>query len=222
MVHPDYLEITKVTFDEHPEASGVGGFIDSDGILDSSVKFLFQDLFLLNRQGAGEIQPSGYPSFLVGSEDDGAVRTRILGGCGCYRKDAITELGGFDEQLGVTKIWDDVDFANRLSEGSKLFYQPRAKLYHKKAESGRMPTSRYVASYLYNHYYIFCRHVEPGPANWALFLWSHLGTIVYLSILGLVKRDVFSGLKGVFIGNFWILKAMLFGWKPDYDDVGKS
>jgi len=222
VVRPDYLEITKVTFDEYPEAAGVGGFINSDGLLDSSVKFLFQDLFLLNRHGAGAIQKSGYPSFPVGNEDDGAVRTRILGGCSCYRKNAITEIGGFDEQLGVTKIWDDVDFTNRLSEESKLFYQPRAKLHHKKAPSGRMPTSSYIASYLYNHYYLFRRHVEAGPTNFALFLWSHLGTIFYLSILGLVKRDVFSGLKGVFVGNFWILKGIIFDWEPNYDDVGKK
>lgn len=217
-----YLFTMLETFRSYPEVVGVGGFVFSPKS-DRSLKLWFKRVFLMNHDhGSGTMQRSGFPAMQLGRRDvQGPVSTRLLMGCACYKREAIIECGGFDEELGVTHLWEDIDLPCRMSRSGRLLYVPEAQMIHKHSPGGRMSLTRYAACYMYNHFYLFNKHVPHTAVNWLCFIWSHIGSIIYMMTLGLISKSPAAALRGVCIGNLWIVERILTGRRPTYDVVAK-
>jgi len=222
LLEQTYLSVVLEAFKSRPTVVGIGGFIWSPKS-DRGPKLWFKKLFLMNHDhGLGVMQRSGFPAMQLGRTDiERPVATQLLMGCACYRRKPVIQCGGFDEELGITHIWEDIALPYRLSRHCELLYVPAARMVHRHSPGGRMSLTKYSACYIYNHFYLFSKFVTHSLFNWLCFLWSHIGSIIYMFVLGFIKANPVAALRGVFIGNLWIMRRILKGWMPTYDVLAK-
>ncbi|MFB6199898.1 MAG: glycosyltransferase family 2 protein, partial [Candidatus Nanohaloarchaea archaeon] len=130
----DWLEAIEETYQENPEAAGVGG-----PALDVN-----EDLELLHdieRNEESQCTISRYGEIADRSDvwvPPETVEVDIFRGANMsFRKDLLEKIGGFDPGYGGNGYREETDVMVRVSrEGGKLLYNPDAKVYHIQADSG--------------------------------------------------------------------------------------
>lgn len=199
----DYLRRIDETFTHYPEAVGVGGRImEAEANRDwNFVLKLLRRCFLLNHNnGNGDFMASSFPAMQFERDLSGETRTRLLVGCASYRS-GLFKTFRYDEELGKTLLWEDVDFAAMVSRKHVLYYQPLAILTHCHAPGGRPHVGLYAYRYLYNHHYLAHKHGRKGLMSFLGFWWGHLG-----ALLAMVVKASGSGEKVLSIFPY-ILRA---------------
>lgn len=175
---PNYIHEIEVAYVRYPDAAGVGG-----RILESSTPWplmlrVIRRLFLLNHDsGSGDFLPSGFPAMPFAKRVEVPMPTRLLMGCASYRRNVLASYH-FDEELGRTHLWEDIDLPARLSKAHLLLYQPSAVMVHHHAPGGRFDMTRYAYAYVYNHHYLAAKHGRPGLRFVVAFWWGHLGAFL--------------------------------------------
>ncbi|BAS28088.1 hypothetical protein LIP_2247 [Limnochorda pilosa] len=172
---PAYVDEIDATFRLNRGVVGVGGKVIDAQARWPVVLRMIRRVFLLNHDnGRGDFLPSGFPAMPFDRRVDVPVRVRLLMGCASYRRNVL-ESFQYDEELGRTHLWEDLDLPATLSRNHLLLYQPNAVLVHHHAPGGRPDVSRYAYAYLYNHHYLVAKHGRRGVYFTVSFWWGHLG-----------------------------------------------
>ena len=124
-----------------------------------------------------EERHSGYFKYSTASTrphlSDKPGYTRVLsGGCSAYWK-SVFEVIRFDEHFEAYGYAEDVDTSLQIANaGYKIYYEPRAALYHYPSGTSRMPRGDSSRMLVENSYYIYCKHFENSWLRTGAIFWS--------------------------------------------------
>jgi len=186
-----YFENLIETYNKHPEALAVGGYITNEVQWETAKhtndnsKFYFDgwqrnepSRFKLRKLfGLQPDTPPGFlPSFAHGRSigflpPSGKIYQveQLMGGVSSYKTSVFTTLkfSSFFEGYG---LYEDTDFSIRLANRGKLFINTNAKLCHYHDGSGRPNQYNYGKMVVRNGWYVW-RVKNPNPSFKACFKW---------------------------------------------------
>lgn len=200
VVHEDWLSCLTEPY-VNDGVGGVGGRVVPYG---RSEKFYVKT----NRAEVGKVFKSG---LVIGNFDvplSVAIEVDSLIGCNVsFRRDALVEVGGFDENYLGTGYRDDTDVCMRIRRlGYKLMYQPKALVWHK--FRGRQAGRDWSYWYVRNHTYFYFKN---------LFVQSRTSFFRFLCDMFFPPRDYVSKSGvGVEIRPFLVLNSV----RGFYDGYG--
>jgi GT2 family glycosyltransferase len=88
----------------------------------------------------------------------------LSGACMLARREAMQEVGGFDERYFL--YWEDADLCRRLrGRGWHVRYVPDASAVHQVGHSSRTAKAASVRAFHRSAYLYYATHVAPGPFN---------------------------------------------------------
>lgn len=208
-----YFETLMSTYDVHPEALAVGGYIlneaewtkvNSTSILKGKFifdgwsriepsRFKFRKLFGL----LPDTDPGFLPTFSHGRSvgflpPSGKIYTveQIMGGVSSYKKEVFRKLK-FSHYFEGYGLYEDADFSLRLAKIGKLYVNTSSQLYHYHDHSGRPNKFKYGKMVIRNGWYVW-RVKYPNPSIKARFKWnatSFLLTVIrFLNIINTNSR----------------------------------
>ncbi len=103
-----------------------------------------------------------------------------------YRKEALVGET-FDEFLPGYTMAEDVEFSYRIAKKWTLVHTPYARLFHKRAQGGRVNYGDRVGRIIYSRFYFFKKHMDKTPKEVAAFAWTNLGISAFYTGMGLFK-----------------------------------
>jgi GT2 family glycosyltransferase len=185
VLEQDYFEQLLKTYETHPEALGVGGYI----INESTCEFVgelykpkldnyFFDgwkrkdssrFILRKRLGLDSDGPPGYSSLYSHGRSVGFLPPSgktyevemLMGGVSSFRKTIFKTLK-FSTYFEGYGLYEDADFTLRVSKIGKLYVNTSAKLNHYHADSGRPNQYQYGKMVVRNGWYVW-RVKNPKP-----------------------------------------------------------
>jgi GT2 family glycosyltransferase len=88
----------------------------------------------------------------------------VSGACMLARRDALQQVGGFDERYFL--YWEDADLCRRLrGRGYEIRYAPAATAVHTVGRSSRTAREASVRAFHRSAYLYYATHVAPGALN---------------------------------------------------------
>jgi len=229
---PSYFETLLSTYQKHPEALGVGGYI----IGDVSWKLLEKDQkpatnqfeydgwvrgdgsrFVLRKKlGLDANRPPAHmPNFGHGRSvsflpPSGKIYPveQFMGGVASYRKEVL-DRHKFSEYFQGYGLYEDADFTLRLSHEGHLYVHTGAQLYHYHEASGRPNKYAYGKMVIRNGWYVW-RVKYPNPGFGSRLKWnatSFLLTLIRFSnvISGKNKKEALTEALGRMAGWFSLI-----------------
>lgn len=151
----------------------------------------FHDYLFTESQRPGVLSKAGTFNTLAAEEDCAYQGTvDYLEACNMsFRTEALRKIGGFDVAYGGIGDWSEPDacFRLRSTVGGKLWFTPRARLFHQPAIGGATLFRRGDARQRLANYSLFARRwVQP---HWRHTLYRIFLTIYYtLQTVGLPPR----------------------------------
>jgi GT2 family glycosyltransferase len=158
------------TFDRHPECAIVGPrILNPDGSAQGSARGdpdMLTGLF-----GRTTFLRKVFPELAVsrrnvvpdtgGGSGDSFVVDWLSGACMLARRDALEQVGGFDERYFL--YWEDADLCRRLrAAGYQVRYQPAATAMHRVGHSSRRTRAVAIRAFHDSAYLYYSTHVAPG------------------------------------------------------------
>ena len=208
VLEPDYFEQLLKTFEIHPDALGVGGYISNEVkweklMTDKCMKNNFcMDGFMrkegirikIRKQlGLLDNTPPGFMprysharaiSYLPPSDKTYSVEF-FMGGVSSFRKVLFTKIQ-FSTYFEGYGLYEDLDFCLRASKIGNLYVNTAAKLEHHHEEAGRPNEYRYGKMVVRNGYYVWrVKYSNPSFNDILLF---------HLNVLLLMKISFINGL----------------------------
>ncbi len=194
VLEPPYFEEILKTYQEHPDALGVGGYI-INGVswekvnepftpainqfhYDGYVRSDGSRFVLRKRVGLDADTPPGYPpdfshgrsiSFLPPSGNIYQVE-QLMGGVASYKIEALKSQK-FSEYFEGYGLYEDADYTLRLSKKGPLYINTKAQLYHHHDPEGRPNKFSYGKMVVRNGWYIW-RVKYPRPTMKARLKWN--------------------------------------------------
>ena len=200
-----YVEEILKTYEEHPMAKGVQGYVVSGGMTLSNFRSIL--LNSINKVFFMDHTEKNKCSLRMGLtypySPDKIIQCQWLHGTNFSLKKEVLQRFRFDENLKKRSIGEDVDLSYRIYKRypNSLFMNSRAKLIHisaPKAEAGKSIIYCGTAYFVY----LFVKNYEQTIQNKVLFLWTLLGRlIVGCGLYLIVSRDVKS--------IFWSIKSYM-------------
>ena len=229
---PTYFSTLLETYDQFPEALGVGGYIINDVNWQQLKKsqtiatnqFAYDcwvrkdgNRFVLRKKlGLDTDRPPGFmPTFAHGRSvsflpPSGKIYKveQFMGGVSSYKRRVLEEQK-FSEYFEGYGLYEDADYTLRLSKKGELYVHTGAQLYHYHEDSGRPNRYSYGKMVVRNGWYVW-RIRFPNPSLKARFKWnavSFLLTLIRLSnaITGSKKREALTETAGRFVGWLSVL-----------------
>ena len=203
ILNENYFEKILDTYNQYPDAAGVGGFIENEskwtfaGInykpklsefafdgwkTNDGIRFVARKLL-----GLDSNEPPGYQSafshgrslgFLPPSGKVYAVE-QLMGGVSSFKK-SVFESHQFSEYFEGYGLYEDADFTIRVSKSGQLYNNTAATLLHHHAPDGRPNQYRYGKMVVRNGWYVW-RVRNPEPTIKHRFKW-HAITILLIFI----------------------------------------
>jgi GT2 family glycosyltransferase len=100
----------------------------------------------------------------VAAGSDTLVVDWVSGACLLARRDAFTQVGGFDERYFM--YWEDADLCRRLrAAGYHVRYVPAAMAVHRVGHSSRTVRPFAIRAFHESAYLYYATHVAPGRLN---------------------------------------------------------
>lgn len=203
VLEPDYFEQLLKTFEIHPEALGVGGYISNETpwekVAENEIpkmeEFSYDgwkrkdgSRFVLRKKlGLDSDCPPGFsPLFSHGRSvgflpPSGKVYEveQLMGGVSAFRKSVFDNFQ-FSTYFEGYGLYEDADFSLRVAKTGKLYINTAAKLSHFHNPSGRPNQCQYGNMVVRNGYYVW-RVKNPNPTFKAKFKW-HAITVLLMAI----------------------------------------
>ncbi|WGK63814.1 glycosyltransferase family 2 protein [Croceiramulus getboli] len=207
-----YFEQLITTYDKHPEALGVGGYITNDVVWTKSRSekgiddycydgYCRKDgsrFMLRKRLGlAPDRPPAHFPEFGHGRSvaflpPSGKIypAEQIMGGVSSFPK-KVLDQHQFSTYFEGYGLYEDAEFTLRLSKIGKLYVNTAATLKHFHDSSGRPNQYRYGKMVIRNGWYVW-RVKYPNPSLKARLKWHAtaglLTAIRYLNVVTTSER----------------------------------
>src|SRR3989337_2044819 len=130
-----------------------------------------------------------------GEKDEGQFEIPMFrmscGGLFLVGKSVIDKIGNFDENFNPYG-WEDIDFSIRVRKsGYKIFYNPKAVIFHKGGKIGRgKAIDEYEYSKVKNYFYLFRKHAN-------FFQLLVIGLILPFKILIIAVKEILKGDFGI-------------------------
>lgn len=206
VLEPTYFEEILKTYQEHPEALGVGGYIVNEVTwkeiitpftpainqfyYDGYVRSDGSRYVLRKKLGLDANRPPGFlPTFSHGRSisflpPSGKIYQveQLMGGVASYRISAL-QAQKFSEYFEGYGLYEDADYTLRLSKKGSLFINTNAQLHHYHDPGGRPNHFKYGKMVVRNGWYIW-RSKYPRPSIKDRLLWnltSFVLTVVRMS-----------------------------------------
>jgi GT2 family glycosyltransferase len=185
-IEPGFLDALDATFADNPMLAGAGGIVvnrDTD-------KFrLAKRFFLLWGPRPSSILRSGRA--VLGQYEGVNTSGEVDWLCGCtmsYRT-SVFPATSFDERLEGWSWGEDHDFSYRAHlAGGTFAVVPAARVYHERAEEGRMEGRRlgFEITILLHEW---VKELRGNGVSLPAFWWSTIGTIVLRGGIGIVRNN---------------------------------
>jgi len=211
-----FFNVINDTFLVH-QANGVQPLVLSPRT-DNGIKKFFKKITLLNTDsGKGKFRISGFPGMPF--YEDKYLEIEIMNGCSCFEKDVISE-DDFDEDFGVTHLWEDVWFSSKIhSKGNKFIYSPKAVMDHFHEPGGRRTTKIFCACYIFNHFLLWNKYISKNLVSTFAYCWARICGSFGLLYRGIRNKEVKQTIKGLKLGAKWIKKYKSTGTLPDEKEI---
>lgn len=209
----DYFEALIGTYDQYPDAIGVGGYISNEvrwkpgGQNPSADEFSFDgwtrkdgSRFVLRKKFGldSDRNPGFSPEFSHGRSigflpPSGKIYEveQLMGGVSSFRKSVFSTFS-FSEYFIGYGLYEDADFTLRVSKTGKLYVNTRARLAHYHDHSGRPDKYRYGKMVVRNGWYVW-RVKNPKPSFNAKFKWHAITLLLtavrFINIFTTAKRQ---------------------------------
>lgn len=198
ILEPDYFEHLIGTFDRHPDASGVGGYItnevkwrkqkENETISSKEytkngwVRTLGSRNVLRKKLGLLSDKPPGFmPEFSNGLSvsfvpPDGGIYPveYFMGGVSGFRKEVVDTIKFSNYFIGYG-LYEDLEYCLRVSKEHQLYINTNAKLGHYHEPGGRPNQYRYGKMVTRNGWLVWrTRYPKPsfkGRVKWNLIVW---------------------------------------------------
>lgn len=203
VLEKDYFEQLISTYEMHPDALGVGGYIIEDVVWKNvgenykpaksefyfdgwkrpdGSRFIMRKNFNLD----SDVPPGFSPAFSHGRSlsflpPSGKIygTEQLMGGVSSFRK-LVFDTFSFSEYFEGYGLYEDADFTLRLAKTGKLYLNTNAKLYHYHDHSGRPNKYSYGKMVVRNGWYVW-RIKNPKPAFSAKMKW-HAITLLLTAV----------------------------------------
>ncbi|MDP2069738.1 MAG: glycosyltransferase [Lutibacter sp.] len=200
---PDYFEQLLKTFEIHPEALGVGGYISNETpwqkVTENEVikidEFSYDGYkrkdgsrFVLRKKlGLDSDCPPGFSTLFSHGRSVGFLPPsgktyeveQVMGGASSFKK-SVFDTFQFSTYFEGYGLYEDADFSLRVAKAGKLYLNTAAKLSHYHNSSGRPNQYQYGKMVVRNGYYVW-RVKNPNPSFKAKFKW-HAITLLLMAI----------------------------------------
>lgn len=234
----DYFEQLLQTYEIHPEALGVGGYIRNESQCEfvgeqyqPQIDEYFFDgwkrkdssrFILRKRLGLDSDCPPGYSSLYSHGRSVGFLPPsgkiyeveQLMGGVSSFRKTIFRTLK-FSTYFEGYGLYEDTDFTLRVAKMGKLYLNTAAKLNHYHAASGRPNQYRYGKMVVRNGWYVW-RTKNPKPLLIDIIKWHSITILLTLirfsNIFTTMKRkQAFTEAIGRTIGwwSLWVYKPKI-------------
>lgn len=235
VLEPNYFEQLLYTYEVHPEALGVGGYIVNEVAWEktTSGKIYIDEFYfdgwkrkegsrfvLRKRLGLdANVPPAHFPEFGHGRSvsflpPSGKIYEveQFMGGVSSFKK-SVFDTFSFSTYFEGYGLYEDADFTFRLSEAGKLFVNTAARLNHYHEAGGRPNHFLYGKMVVRNGWYVW-RVKHPQPALKNRFKW-HLITLLlmFVRLTNVIKGSDKNGALKEFSGRFWAWVSLFYS-KP--------
>jgi len=202
VLEKDYFQQLLHTYEQYPEALGVGGYIKNEIQWQQTMveeahqsDFFYYDGWqrkessrfrLRKKLGLDSDCPPGYAplfshgrsiSFLPPSQKTYEVE-QLMGGVSSFRKSVFDHIQ-FATYFQGYGLYEDADFSLRLAKTGKLYLNTAAQLNHYHAPSGRPNQYQYGKMVVRNGYYVW-RIKNPKPNLKAKTKWHAITLLLTL------------------------------------------
>jgi GT2 family glycosyltransferase len=231
VLQPDYFEKLMESYDQHPDAIGVGGYIKDDipwkkvsedyiprfeeFQFDGFARPLGERNVLRKSLGLLSDKPPGFmpdfshgfsTGFLPPSDEIYPVEF-FMGGVASYRYELFSKIGFSENFLGYG-LYEDLDFCLRATRIGQLYLNTAAKVEHLHDEGGRPDHYKYGRMVIENGYHVW-KLKNPNPSFKAsLKFWTiHILLLMIRFVNGLKKdRNGFDDARGRLSGLVRVIK----------------
>lgn len=233
---PTYFENLLNTYQSHPDALGVGGFIIDDTVsceyvgenYKPTIKEFYFDgwkrkegsrFVMRKRFGLDSDCPPGFSSlyshgrsvgFLPPSDKIYEVE-QLMGGVSSFKK-SVFETLQFSTYFEGYGLYEDADFSIRVAKKGKLYLNTTAKLNHYHDASGRPNKYQYGKMVVRNGWYVW-RTKNPKPLLDARIKWHSITLLLTLvrfmnTFTTSKRKEAFTEAFGRTIGwlSLWLSK----------------
>lgn len=186
----DYIKNLIKVYGEYPNAMGVQGFITNRiNPNNPLIRFGFlKFLWWLLQRGYYEVDvhkqlPSLF-EVLPYRVTQVITRESFSGTNMSYRREVFKSLE-FDERLRRYAIGEDKDFSYRVHKlfPGSLYQTPHARLVHREAPGGRLPSKQFETMKQVYHLYLFYKLFEQNTRNKIIYVLGRIGDLLLHSIL---------------------------------------
>ncbi|MBF2708250.1 glycosyltransferase family 2 protein [Flavobacterium soyangense] len=202
VLESDYFEQLLQTYEFHPEALGVGGYIRNESqceFVGEQYQPKIDDYFfdgwkrkdssrfiLRKRLGLDSDCPPGYSSLYSHGRSVGFLPPSgktyevemLMGGVSSFRKTIFRTLK-FSTYFEGYGLYEDADFTLRVSQIGKLYMNTAAQLNHYHANSGRPNQYQYGKMVVRNGWYVW-RIKNPNPVLKDKLKWHSITILLTL------------------------------------------
>jgi GT2 family glycosyltransferase len=130
----------------------------------------------------------------------------VSGACMVVRREALEEVGGFDERFFL--YWEDVDLCRRMaSKGWKIIYYPKGAIQHAVGGSSENNLIRSVFEFHRSAYHYYLKHHGSNRQIFKLLLIPALsvrfaGVLFIHSLRGMIRYFMKRSRKGRYSSKY--------------------